>query len=355
MTRNGGLDADARGGKSQGQVVGQRSDLAHAHARLPGARLDEERFHAEHGDRGTAADLDHLAGCAEGGERLFDQAGALLDEFLVDLGGLGRFQHIGNPRQRPGDGGMEREVGPDRNPGRQGWSRLLQRGAQQGGEIVERFLRGPARGRGGGFLLQALLQPGANLCPDGSGPFEHVLQREVEGQCHGDQQPGDHHDDRAGLADGADQSLLEQGADVAAAVPETGALDGGGGRTVDAVEGDQQPDEEQDHAGEALDVQGGEAVHVARHQPDAQDEQTDRQEVVAPAEYLRQDVDPAAGEAAPGGREETEQRHQPDDGEHHAEDVHAALGRDVVEQGETFGRDVGFGGFTRLVRADGDD
>ena len=59
-------------------------NLADADARPPASCLDEERLHAELRDRWPAADLHHLRGRAEGGQRLFDETGALLDEIIVD-------------------------------------------------------------------------------------------------------------------------------------------------------------------------------------------------------------------------------------------------------------------------------
>ena len=174
------------------------------------------------------------------------------------------------------------------------------------------------------------------------------MHRKVEGHCQGDEQPGNHHDDRPGCANGADQSLLEQGTDVTAAAAGPGAIDGCGGRAVQAVESHQQTNEQEQHAGDAFDIERRETVHVAGHQPDTQHEQPHRQDVVAPAEDLRQDVDPTAGEATFGGREEAEQRHQSDDGKHHAEDIHPALGRDAVEDRETFRRDTGLEDFLGL-------
>ena len=77
------LNADARRGQRQGQVVRQRGNLADAHTRASVARLDEERLHAELRDRRSAADLHHLRRRSKGGQCLFDQMRTLLDEILV--------------------------------------------------------------------------------------------------------------------------------------------------------------------------------------------------------------------------------------------------------------------------------
>jgi hypothetical protein len=61
---------------------------------------------------------------------------------------------------------------------------------------------------------------------------------------------------------------------------------------------------------------------------------------------LRQHADPAACETAFVNREETEQCQQADDGQHHTEDVHFALGRNAAQDRETFGRDSTLGGGT---------
>jgi len=45
------LNADARRSQRQGQIIGERRDLADAYARTPAARLDEERLHAKLRDR----------------------------------------------------------------------------------------------------------------------------------------------------------------------------------------------------------------------------------------------------------------------------------------------------------------
>ena len=170
------------------------------------------------------------------------------------------------------------------------------------------------------------------------------MHRKVEGHCQGDDQAGNHDDDRPGCTDGADQPLLEQRADEAAALPSPGTGDGRGGRAVQAVECHQQTDEQKEHADEAFDIEGRKTIHVAGHQPGTQQQQSDRQDVNAPAEDLRQKVDPAAGQAAPVGREETEQRQQANNSHDHAEDVHFALGRDVTQERETFGRVFTTGG-----------
>jgi len=66
MSRNGRLNADARRSQRQGQIIGERRDLADAYARTPAARLDEERLHAKLRDRRPAADLNDLCRRAEG-------------------------------------------------------------------------------------------------------------------------------------------------------------------------------------------------------------------------------------------------------------------------------------------------
>ena len=122
-----GLDADALRGQRQGHVIGQRDNLGNAHARPPVARLDELRLDAEHGDDRAAADLDHLAGRSEGGQRLFDQPSASLDVLLVDGRRHADFQDVLDGGQHPGDGWLAAHAGLDchgwgrRRPWRGGW------------------------------------------------------------------------------------------------------------------------------------------------------------------------------------------------------------------------------------------
>ena len=83
MTRHRRLDADTRRGQGQRKVIRKRGDLADAHTRPAGARLNEKRLHAELCDRGPAADLHDLRGCAKRGQCFLDQMRALFDEVFV--------------------------------------------------------------------------------------------------------------------------------------------------------------------------------------------------------------------------------------------------------------------------------
>ena len=70
MSRHRRLDADARRGQGERQVIGKGGDLVDAHFRASVPRLDEERLHAELRDRRSAVDLHHLGRRAEGCQRL---------------------------------------------------------------------------------------------------------------------------------------------------------------------------------------------------------------------------------------------------------------------------------------------
>ncbi len=67
----------------------------------PVRAFHKERLDAELGDGGAAADLHHLGRRAEGGQRLLDQVGALLDEILIDGGRVAGIQNILGLRQAP--------------------------------------------------------------------------------------------------------------------------------------------------------------------------------------------------------------------------------------------------------------
>ncbi|MCX6100136.1 MAG: hypothetical protein NTV92_01685 [Candidatus Bipolaricaulota bacterium] len=154
------------------------------------------------------------------------------------------------------------------------------------------------------------------------------------------------------IAYGADQSLLEQCSDVAAAMAGPGAGNGRGGGAIKAMEGHQQADKQDEYANEAFDIERRETVHIAGHQPGAQHDEPNREDVDAPAEDGLQGVDPVTGESTFVGREEAEQGEQADDGQHRAEDVHFALGGDIAQERETFGRETMPGGGTpRLAGA----
>ena len=60
VSRNGRLNADARRSQRQCEIIGERCDLADAHARSSASRLDEERLDAKLRDRRPAADLNYL-------------------------------------------------------------------------------------------------------------------------------------------------------------------------------------------------------------------------------------------------------------------------------------------------------
>ena len=115
---DGRLDADARGGQGQGQVVGEAHDLRDAHARASLARLDEIGLHAKLGDGGSALDLHHVGGHAEGGQGLLDDLGAFLIHPGADEGGRGRVEDIFHGGQRPGGIGGRRGIGDGRQGGR---------------------------------------------------------------------------------------------------------------------------------------------------------------------------------------------------------------------------------------------
>ncbi len=155
-----------------------------------------------------------------------------------------------------------------------------------------------------GFLEPA--QPFFESGHQGTGPLEHLLQRKIERHRQGDHQPGDHQDERPGVTQGADQSLLEQRADIAATAPVCGAWHGGRSRAVQPVEGHQQAYEKQDNPDDAFEREGRQALHVAGHQPGAQHDQPDRQDVDAPAKALRQQPDPGSAQGAAFGGKQAE-------------------------------------------------
>ncbi len=115
---DGRLDADARGGQGQGQVVGEAHDLRDAHARASLARLDEIGLHAELGDGGSALDLHHVGGHAEGGQGLLDDLGAFLIHPGADEGGRGRVEDVFHGGQCPGGIDSRRGIGDGSQGGR---------------------------------------------------------------------------------------------------------------------------------------------------------------------------------------------------------------------------------------------
>ena len=84
----------------------------------PWRGLDEIGLHAELGDGGSAVDLDHVGGHAEGGQGLLDDLGAFLIHPGADEGGRGRVEDVFHGGQRPGGIGGRRGVGDGSQGGR---------------------------------------------------------------------------------------------------------------------------------------------------------------------------------------------------------------------------------------------
>ena len=305
--RHGRLDANALHRQRQRQVVCQRGDLAHPHAHLPAARFDEARLHAEHGHRRADAGIHHDAGRAEGSQRLLDQAGAFFHELLVDDGRLGRLQDIAHPWQHPDMGRGGALVGLDCHTGGLRLGQLDNWRKFYGGEIIRRPFRFgrpsqlDGRLRPGCLLLQQAPQPGFDPARQRPGPLEHFLQGQVQGHCQGNHQPCDDQDGGTGIPQGCHQSLLEQRADVSAAgsffSPRNRALN----RAVQPVESQQQAHEEQNDSDDTFERWFRQALHIARHQPGAQHDQPDREDVDTPAENGLQGINPVPGQPAVPG------------------------------------------------------
>ncbi len=97
------------------------------------------------------------------------------------------------------------------------------------------------------------------------------------------------------------------------------------GRSGKAVESHQHADKQHPDADQAFQGERRQAFHVACHQPNAEYDQSQRQEVHAPAKTAREQLNPFAAQRAAVGRKQAENGQQADDHHAGAEDIHLLL------------------------------